>query len=221
MLNIRQFMAYKWLIAAVIFICSIQHTQANLITDPGFEDTLRTGGGLNVGEYTVWEVFNSDTALTSGELVSTNQRTGAQALGLSIPSAANNFVGVFQDIVNVSAGQLVEFGGWHQLLSPAAAIEIRIEWWSTVTNTEVSKTANLTPLPSNTAYELFSLQAVVPDFADVARLVYALQSFSGPAPMEVLVDDTFFTVTQVSDPFASGLLIVGMLCLVFRNRCKP
>jgi hypothetical protein len=94
---------------------------------------------------------------------------------------------------------------------------VRIEWRNSVTNLEVSRTPNSTPVPTAGAYTPFTLTSTVPAGADTARAVYAIQSFS-TNPLgsgAVLIDDfTFF----VPEPTGLALLSFGALTIVARTR---
>ena len=100
------------------------------------------------------------------------------------------------------------------------AIEYRIEWRSSVTNTEISRTPNQSlPIPTD-VYAPWSVTALVPPGADTARVVYAIQTFGGePTPTNtgtVYVDDVSFTV--IPEPSALMLAGLGALGLIRRRR---
>jgi hypothetical protein len=142
-------------------------------------------------------------------------------LNVAITNTANTFAGAFQD-VPVSAGSPTVFSVWH--MSPSnpldLGVEIRIEWRNSVSNTEISRTPNSTPVPTN-VYTQFSLPATVPAGVDIARVVYAIQTFGGGPTHNgsVFVDDTSFEV--VPEPATIGLVglgAIGCVTLGRRNR---
>ena len=181
----------------------------NLLANPGFEDPVTTDGPPFVG---FWEAFNAGPGSSSGNST-LMPRTGAQSLELVIDNVPNAFAGAFQDVPGLSAGDMMTFGGWHSLLGDTGGIEIRIEWRDSIGDVEISRTPNLAPTIGAT-YEMFSLSAAVPAGADLARVVYAIQSFGGAANQTVHVDDLSF----VPAPGALGVLGLGGLALCRRRR---
>jgi hypothetical protein len=188
---------------------------ANLLVNPGFEDPITQDGPPFIG---FWEAFNStgSTAVNSTLL----PRTGAQSLQLSINNTINTFAGAFQDVGGLAPGMSFSLGGWHATTSSplSLGVEVRIEWRNSISNTEISRTPNATPIPGAT-YAQFGFDGLVPAGADTARIVYAIQSFS-TNPLgngTVYVDDMSFTV--VPEPSSIALLSVGGLALLgFRRR---
>ncbi len=113
----------------------------------------------------------------------------------------------------MTPGATWTFGGWHKTDAPGfAGGEIRIEWRNSVSNTEISRTMNLVPVITG-EYTPFAVTADVPAGADTARLVYAIQSFSGPNFGNVFVDDTSF----IPAPGAATVLL-GAFGLAARRR---
>ncbi len=95
-------------------------------------------------------------------------------------------------------------------------VEIRIEWRSSVLNSEISRTANVTTAPTGT-YSQFALNFAVPASADTARCVYAIQTFGGDGPTHngsVFVDDASF----VPAPATFALAMGGMGMVGLRRR---
>jgi hypothetical protein len=183
-------------------------------TNPSFESPITSDGAPFVG---FWEAFSSAGTGSSAN-TSTLPRTGAMAVNLGL-TAGNAFAGVFQDIPNLVPGFPVNFSGWHRTAGTAPinlGVEVRIEWRNSVTNTEVSRTPNSTPVPTG-AYGQFTLTSVVPPGANTARAVYAIQSFS-TNPLGsggVNIDDFSFFVPE---PTAAALLSLGVLAIAIRAR---
>ncbi|HEX5222889.1 MAG TPA: PEP-CTERM sorting domain-containing protein [Verrucomicrobiae bacterium] len=189
-------------------------TYANLLVDGGFENPITQDGPPFVG---LWEGFNGGGAAAFN--TATMPRTGAQSLGLSINNTINTFAGAFQDVVGLTPGMSFSLDGWHATTSSPLnlGVEIRIEWRNSVSNTEVGRTPNATPVPT-ASYTAFNLSGLVPAGADTARVVYAIQSFS-TNPLgngNVFVDDMSFTV--VPEPSSMALLGLGGLALVASRR---
>ena len=82
-------------------------------------------------------------------------------------------------------------------------VEIRIEWRDSVADIEISRTANLSPSLTG-AYQEFEITSTVPDGADTARLVYAIQSFSVSPLGDVIV-----YVDDMSFPFEDPVAVEG------------
>jgi hypothetical protein len=187
---------------------------ANLVFNSGFEDPVTFDGPPFVGS---WEGFNGGGASAGNSLLF--PRNGLQSLGISINNTANTFAGAFQDIPGLFAGSEYNFGGWHATTSNPlqVGVEVRIEWRNSVSNTEITRTPNFTPVPG-AAYSPFNFNAIVPAGADTARIVYAIQSFS-TSPLgngTVYVDDVSFAL--VPEPSALALLTLGGLAFALRRR---
>jgi hypothetical protein len=202
------------LFAVVLLSLTTSPVAANLFLNSSFEDPITFDGPPFVGS---WEGFSGGGASSGNSLIM--PRTGAQSLGLSINNSINTFAGAFQDVSGLLAGTEYTFSGWHATPSNPLdlGVEIRIEWRNSLSNSEVSRTPNSTPIPSST-YSPFSMNGTVPVGADVARVVYAIQSFS-TSPLgngTVYVDDVSFTV--VPEPSAMALLSLGGLALVALRR---
>ncbi|MFO1511641.1 MAG: PEP-CTERM sorting domain-containing protein [Verrucomicrobiota bacterium] len=190
---------------------------ANLLVNSGFEDPITYDGAPFVGS---WEGFNGGGATAANSTLF--PRTGAQSLGLSINNTVNTFAGAFQDVPGLAPGMSFSLDGWHATTSNplSLGVEIRIEWRNSISNSEVSRTANLTPVPG-ASYLAFNLSGLVPAGADTARVVYAIQSFS-TSPLgngTVYVDDMSFT-TVVPEPTSMALLGLGGLALAVARRRK-
>jgi len=204
-------------LAAIIgaLVASNHATAANLLANPGFEDPVTSDGAPFVGS---WEAFNGGAGSSSANSTTT-PRTGAQDLRLAITNTDNTFAGAFQDVPGLTPGTVGTFSGWH--MSPSnpldLGVEVRIEWRNSVSNTEISRTPNSTPVPTN-AYTQFFLPATVPAGVDTARVVYAIQTFSGGATNNgiVFVDDTSFDV--VPEPATIGLFGIALVATIGMRR---
>lgn len=187
----------------------------NLIVDPSFEGMITTDGPPFVG---TWEGFTSGSDAASN-FTTNSPRTGAQSLEANIFGVGNQFAGAFQDVLFPSylAGTDAWFSGWHQLVGDAGGSEIRIEWRNVDTNTEISRTPNLTTSPVGSGYEEFIVASTIPAGANAARLVYAIQSFGGANNQTVYVDDVNFNIAGVPEPTAALLALLGLAPL-FRRR---
>ncbi len=195
----------------------------NLLSNPGFEsDIVYEGqqpfdfnwlgfGDLRAEPVVNWGAFSSDN----------NPRTGDRSLEIYINDFSGTFVGVLQQVIDLSPGLPVEFRGWLAGASQGGSIDsgvqIRIEWFDSASGVEIGRTGNLTPTPSE-SYEQFFLSGIVPPGADLATLVFALQSETGPAGLNVaFVDDTSFTVVPL--PGALILMLGALVPLsLFRKR---
>ena len=187
---------------------------ANLIINSGFEDPITYDGPPFVGS---WEGFNGGAG-SSAANSTLFPLSGLQSLQLSIVNTPNTFAGAFQDIAGLVPGTEYTFGGWNATTSNplSLGVEVRIEWRNSVSNTEIARTPNLTPIPGS-SYSPFSLVAAVPAGADTARLVYAVQSFS-TSPLgngTVYVDDVSFAL--VPEPSTMALLSLAGLAFAFRR----
>jgi hypothetical protein len=190
-------------------------TAANLLVNPGFEDPITSDGPPFVG---FWEGFNGGVGAAAVNS-SLQPLSGIRSLGLSITATPNTFAGAFQDVPGLTAGSEFILSGWHVTPSSplSLGVEVRIEWRNSGSNTEISRTPNATPIPG-AVYSQFGFNAIVPAGADVARVVYAIQSFS-TSPLgngNVFVDDMSFSV--VPEPSSIALLGLGGLALLAVRR---
>ena len=201
---------------ACLMLAASQASAANQLVNPGFEDPVTSDGAPFIG---FWEAFNGGGAATSNNSTIT-PRTGAQDLRLEILNSNNNFAGAFQDVA-VTALSPALWSVWH--MSPSSpfdvGVEMRIEWRNSVSNTEISRTPNSVIVPTN-QYTQFSVASTVPAGVDIARLVYAIQSF-GPEPTNtgiVFVDDAFYDA--VPEPATIGLIGIAFVASVAMRRRK-
>ena len=120
---------------------------ANLLVNPGFEDPITFDGPPFVG---FWEGFSGGGASAFNS--ATLPHSGSQSLGLNITNTPNTFAGAFQDVQGLSAGTPLSLTGWHVTPSSplSLGVEIRIEWRNSVSNTEITRTPNSTPVPTST-----------------------------------------------------------------------
>ncbi len=185
--------------------------QANLLTNPGFEDPVTADGPPFVG---FWEAFNGGGAASFNSTVM--PLSGLQHLELQINNAPNTFAGAFQDIPGLIVGQELTWAGWTKDLGVnAGGAEVRIEWRDSVSNVEITRTPNMVPVLTPGEYTQWSLTALVPAGADTARVVYAIQSFgAGPSQLH-FVDDT--SVTVIPEPASLALLGLGGLAMLRRR----
>jgi hypothetical protein len=187
----------------------------NLLVDPSFEDPTKitTDGPPFVG---FWEAFNGASAASIRDTV--DPLSGAAHMSLST-TANNTFAGMFQDVV-VAAGSPLTFSVWHKTTSLPYTIgtEMRIEWRNSVSDTEISRTPNLTTSPTD-SYSLLSIDVPVPAGVDIARVVYAIQTFGNGAASDlgtVYVDDA--SVTTVPEPATMALISMSLVGLAGLRR---
>ncbi len=205
-------LATTFLIAAMFAVCS--SVSANELANPGFEDPITDDGPPFVG---FWEGFSGGAGAVA-ENSTEMPLSGSQSLKLSISNTPNSFAGVFQDVPNLSAGQLVNYSGWNKANFGVSAVEIRLEFRDSVADMEISRTPNFDSMPG-VDYGMFSYDATVPAGADTARVVYAIQSFGGVADQTVFVDDVSFTVVPEPTSFVlTGIAGLAMLCLRQRRK---
>jgi hypothetical protein len=208
----------QWPLAVLACLAlTAQVSAANLLANPGFEDPVTSDGPPFVGS---WEAFNGGAGASSNNSATT-PRSGLMDLRLAITNTDNTFAGAFQD-VPVIAGSPALFSGW--IMSPSVPLdldsEVRIEWRNSVSNTEISRTPNLNPVATG-QYTQFNLLSTVPAGVDIARVVYAIQTFSGGPTNNgiVFVDDTFFDM--VPEPASAALLGLGAIgCVIFGRRSR-
>jgi PEP-CTERM motif-containing protein len=197
-----------WSLVALICLMLVasQGSAANLLANPGFEDPVTSDGPPFIGS---WEAFNGGAG-TSSNNSTTTPRNGLQDLRTAILNTDNTFAGAFQD-VPVVAGSPALWSVWHMTSSDPLdlTVEMRIEWRNSVSNTEIARTPNFNPVPVLGQYTQASLLSTVPAGVDIARVVYAIQTFSGGPTNNgiVFVDDAFFDM--VPEPATALLLGMG------------
>jgi hypothetical protein len=185
--------------------------RANLLANPGFEDPVTSDGPPFVG---FWEAFNGGGAASFNS--ATDPLSGLLHLELQISATANTFAGAFQDVPGLSAGQEIVWSGWSRDVgTDAGGTEVRIEWRDSVADVEIARTPNLVPTLTG-QYTQWSVVGAVPAGADLARVVYAIQSFGAGPNQNIYVDDT--SVTLVPEPTSLALLGLGGLAMLLRRR---
>jgi uncharacterized protein (TIGR03382 family) len=201
------------LAALVLLVWAVPNASAqNRLANPGFEAPITFDGPPFVGS---WEGFSGGPGASASNSTA-SPRSGTMNADLSIINSDNNFAGVFQDVI-INPGDVVTFSGWNRTPSNPLDVgaEFRIEWRNSATNTEVGRTPNSNPAPTS-AYTQFSLTATSPANADIARVVYAIQSFS-PEPTNtgtVYLDD----MSATPEPTTMTLGLVGLSLAGLRRR---
>lgn len=201
------------MLACALVVAGTNHANAELLSNPGFETAPFVADGFGVGK---WAPFAGGDMNTS-EIGSTTPRTGANAAELTIVSD-EGFAGFFQD-VPATAGADIDWSVWAMDVGGdnGAGVEMRIEYRDSVANTEISRTANLVPASlSASVYEQVVVSDVVPAGADTARVVFAIQSFGGPFPGSVFVDDAM--VNTIPEPASIAMIGLAGLALAARRR---
>ena len=169
-----------WLLSALVGLAlSASQASANLLANPGFESPITMDGAPFVG---FWESFNGGAG-SSAVISTVMPRTGAQHLDGTISNVNNTFAGVFQDVEGLVPGQTGVWSVWQKRTTPLDLdVEMRIEWRKVGQAAEVARTPNFVPTADITEqYKKFSIAGVVPAGADTARVVWAIQTFSGGA----------------------------------------
>jgi hypothetical protein len=205
---------YCALAALAMVALAASHSSAQLLTDGSFELPITHDGPPFVGS---WEGFsgNFGGGSASSENSTIMPHTGAGHVALNLTSASA-FAGVFQDVPGLSAGDTYTFCGWNKYFGdlPVLGTEVRIEWRDDIN--EISRTPNLvTTLTAD--YTLFALTATVPAGATIARVVYAIQSFT-TSPLgngTVFIDDF---ALKVPEPASIALLGLSGMGLAFLRR---
>ena len=92
------------LTATVIMLSGLAQApaQANVLVNPGFEDPITFDGPPFVG---FWEGFTGGGASASNAAVM--PRSGVQHLLLQINNTSDTFTGAFQDVADLTAGEVV------------------------------------------------------------------------------------------------------------------
>ena len=193
----------------------------NLLGNSGFESDIAFLPPIPDND---WFAFGGagEGGVNFGAFSSTNNpRTGERSAEIFIFDFSGTFVGIFQEVTGLHAGQEAAFTGWLTGLSQGGSVdsgvEIRIEWVDSASGNEIGRTSNLTPELTDT-WEMFSVMDTVPVGADAARVVFDLQSQFGPAGLNVaFLDDASFTVVPLPGALILMLGALGSLSL-FRKR---
>jgi hypothetical protein len=206
------------LVRSGIFVCAMgaflvtsTDAVASFVANPGFEDPVTSDGPPFVGS---WEAFSGgDGSAAFNSTV--NPRSGEQHLELQITETVNTFAGVFQDVDGLTSGEILTWSGYSMDVGvDSGGSEIRIEWRDSVGDTEIARTPNLVPELTD-VYTLWSLTDTVPEGANLARVVYAIQSFGAGPNQNIFVDDV--SVTVIPEPSTLALLGLGGLAVFLRR----
>jgi len=209
---------FPLVVAAFLSLATSSPAAVNLLANSGFEDPITYEGTTFVGS---WEGFSGGGASAARGLFIA---VGTWSLALSITNTPNTFAGVFQDVPGLAPGMPFSLDGLHYRplgqTDFALGVEIRIEWRNSISNTEVSRTPNLTPVLPDFGAPLipFNMTGLVPAGADTARVVYAIQSFS-TAPLGngyIYADEMSFTI--VPEPSSPALLGLGGMAFIAARR---
>ncbi|MGH7244424.1 MAG: hypothetical protein ACREJD_13520 [Phycisphaerales bacterium] len=196
-------------VAAALVLASSSQA-ANLVVNGGFEDPITYDGAPFVGS---WEGFSGAGAASAANSP-LNPRSGLQCLKASITNTQNTFAGAFQDVVGLTSGNMTSLRAWMMTTSTVMdlVVEMRIEWRNSISNTEISRTANVNPI-LNGVYQEVGIDALVPVGADSARLVFAVQTFTAQPTHTGFanIDDVSFVEVPAPGAIATGLAGLGLL----------
>lgn len=194
------------------FLLTSTDVVASFVGNPGFEDPVTSDGPPFVGS---WEAFSGGEGSASFNST-VNPRSGDQHLELQITETLNTFAGVFQDVDGLTSGEILTWAGYSMDVGvDSGGSEIRIEWRDSVGDVEIARTPNFVPELSD-VYTLWSLTDTVPEGANLARVVYAIQSFGAGPNQNIFVDDV--SVTVIPEPSTLALLGLGGLAVFLRRR---
>jgi hypothetical protein len=204
----------------VVAVAASQAAAQNLLANPGFEDPVAEGPEPFSGR---WQPFNGGAGTFSvGDGLM--PKTGAGDLHLGITATNNSFAGAFQDVLGLSPGNIVNLGGWHKSASdPTGYVsELRIEWRNATT--EISRTPNQNFVPT-AVYSPFTQVYTVPAGTTIARVVYAIQTFSDVGTTntaDVFLDDMILTrIGGIPEPATIALAgLAGLVLVTARRRLK-
>jgi hypothetical protein len=196
----------------------------NLLNNASFESDL----GFDFSNVTNWNGFFGGSAGTFLEAFNTTgaaPRTGDKALVTTIRVGSSNnngfdgFTGQVQTVFGITAGTPYEVSVYARG-NPTAntGVEYRVEWFDAANAFISTSNQSIQSLLTST-YQQFSYSEVAPANAAIAKVVFAVQSFTNngsPADTSVAWDDASLTV--VPAPSAAGLLAIGGLLAARRRR---
>lgn len=164
---------------------SLGGAQNNLIQNPGFEDwpdpTVRP---------TSWFGTNSDFTREA-----TIVHGGVYSAGLtsrSTSTGGNVTVSAGATDITVTAGKTYVFSGWYLDNVPNAAFRFWGQWRTDTTLLTDSSLQQTTDLPEGAAWKQFSVEAVAPATATIARLSLRVYNQAGAVGGIIYLDDILF-----------------------------
>lgn len=222
-------------LALSLFTClaafCVNSSAQNLLTNGDFEGpsnfALDVGSPRTTG---IWYQFSNNNAnpdLIFG-LSSVTPHSGTQELTLGRAATTVSFVGMFQIVTGLTAGQQLTYSGWKQSDSaPFGNTLIRLEWMTAAQLATVlsgggggTNSAN-TILPLESAYTEFSVNYTVPANTVAAKVVVAQDGYGnfsgGTLTGSVSIDDL---VLAVPEPGTAALAGLGGLSLLLRRRSR-
>lgn len=196
----------------------------NLLNNAGFESDL----GFDFSNVTNWNGFfggSAGTFLEAFNWTGATPNSGQKALvttirvGSSTNNGFNGFTGHVQTVFGITAGATYELSVFARA-NPGInnAAEYRIEWFD-AGNGFISANNQAIQGSLTTTYQQFSYSEMAPTNAAIAKIVFAVQSFTNngsPADTSVAWDDASFSV--IPAPSAAGALSLGGLLAARRRR---
>lgn len=210
-------------ILALAAITSAASAQ-NLLNNAGFESDL----GFDFSNVTNWNGFFGGSAGTFLEALNWTGATpnsGDKALvttirvGTSTNNGFDGFTGHVQTVFGITGGaqyQLSVFARANPSINNAA--EYRMEWFD-AGNNFISSTNQAIQGSLTSSYQQFSYSEIAPTNAAIAKVVFAVQSFTNngsPADTSVAWDDA--SLTLIPAPSATAALALSGLLAARRRR---